>query len=438
MLSQRLAKAALLLVRGGEQAAQGEIEGVLGLWTAANERLLQGENGLAGVVGGSAAVREGLAALQPHFVAMRDAARQLLESREGGRPSAPSQEIALATILDHESDYLQRMDRVVGLYEAEAQGRLSAFRTLGWVLTGMILAALAAIGRLILRPASGLIRRQVAELGRARDELEARVRERTAELEVARERHRALLEQYGHAGRVSAAGEMASSLAHELNQPLGAVANYAEGCLIALEAPAPALEEVRDALRQIRETTLRAGRIIDRVRRFVTRQGPSREAFDANQAVQDAVEILGDEARRRGAVVSVDLAPGLPCVWGDPVQIQQVLVNLVRNSLEAREESQISPHEVVIWTRAASDGGVELGVSDNGEGIPPERLRQVFDAYFSTRAGGMGMGLAISRTIVEAHQGRLSVESEPGVRTTFRFCLPHAAAEHERADSLHR
>jgi C4-dicarboxylate-specific signal transduction histidine kinase len=384
------------------------------------------------------AVREGLAALQPDFAAMRDAARRILDSREGVRTSTSSEGPALLTILDHESTYLQKMDGVVGLYEAEAQGRLAAFRRLGWVLTGMILASLAAIGRFILGPASGLIRRQVAELGRARDELEDRVRERTLELESARERHRALLEQFGHAGRVSAAGEMASSLAHELNQPLGAIANYAEGCLIHLEAPAPALEEVRDALLRIRETTLRAGRVIDRVRRFVTRQWPSHEAFDANQAVRDAVEILGDEARRRRAVVSTTLAPGLPYVWGDAIQIQQVLVNLVRNSLDACEQSQTSLREVVIWTLAASDGGVELGVSDNGEGIPPERLPQVFDAYFSTRAGGMGMGLAISRTIVEAHQGRLSVESEPGVHTAFRFRLPSASADHERANGLHR
>jgi signal transduction histidine kinase len=440
MLSQRLAKAALLLERGGAraEAAHEEIESVLGLWAAANERLLDGENGFAGVVGGGMAVRDGLAALQPHFVAMRDAARQIHESRVGGRPSAPSEEVALSTILDHESDYLRLMDRVVGLYEAEAQGRLSAFRTLGWALTGIILAALAAIGRFILRPAGGLIRQQVAELGRARDELEARVRERTGELEAARERHRALLEQYSHAGRVSAAGEMASSLAHELNQPLGAIANYAEGCLIALEAPAPALNEVRDALRRIRETTLRAGRILDRVRRFVTRQGAAREAFDANQAVRDAVEILGNDARRRGATIELELAPGLPCLWGDPVQIQQVLVNLVRNSLDALDASQTPGPEVVIWTLAADEGGVELGVSDNGEGVPAECLGQIFDAYFSTRAGGMGMGLAISRTIVEAHQGKLLVASEPGVRTTFRFRLPPAPTEHERADGLHR
>jgi two-component system sensor kinase FixL len=231
---------------------------------------------------------------------------------------------------------------------------------------------------------------------------------------------------------------MASALAHELKQPLGAIANYAEGCLIALDAPEPALGDVRDALHKLRETTMRAATIIDRVRRFVTRQGACHEPFDANHVVNEAVEILGAAAPRQGAIIRLDLAPGLPCLFGDPVQVQQVLVNLVRNGLESLEQSQTVRPVVVIWTRPAEDGGVEFGVSDNGEGIPADRLCRIFDAYFSTRAAGMGMGLAISRTIVEAHRGRFFVESEPGIETTFRFHLPCAPPEHERADSLHR
>lgn len=437
MLSQRLAKAALVLERGGEgaDAANEEIRQVLDLWTTSHERLARGEAGVAGSGHNSVAVREGLADLEPHYEAIRDAARRLLEAGASG-PLGDRE--AVATVLGHEAEYLRRMDQVVGHYESEAGARGRTFRRVGWALTGLTVAALVASGLFLFRPAAGLIRRQIAELALAREDLEARVRERTHELEVARQRHRSLLEQFSHVGRITAAGEMASSLAHELNQPLGAIANYVEGCLIALDAPEPALEDVRDTLRRVRATTLRTGRIIDRVRRFVTRQGPNHEPFDANQAVRDAVEILDDEARRRRAAVVLELASGLPCPWGDPVQIQQVLVNLVRNSLDALEQSQTPSPEVVIWTRGASDEGVEVGVSDNGEGIPAGRLGQIFDAYFSTRAGGMGMGLAISRTIVEAHQGRLSVESDPGVRTTFRFHLPPAPREHERADCLHR
>ena len=302
----------------------------------------------------------------------------------------------------------------------------------------MTLATLAAIGRFILRPAAGLIRRQVSELGQARDELEDRVRERTRELEVAKERHRTLLEQFSHVGRASAIGEMASALAHELKQPLGAIANYAEGCLIELKSPEPALGEVQSALERLLAATMRSGQIIEQVRRFVTRHEPTRESFDPNLVVNEVVEILGVEAEQRGVALSLDMAPGLPLLWGDPVQIQQVLVNLVRNAFEALAQSQALKPTVVITTKLAERGDVEFAVSDNGEGIPPDRLGRIFDAYFSTRAGGMGMGLAISRTIVEAHHGRFAVESEPGVRTTFRFLLPAAQGDDARPDGLHR
>jgi signal transduction histidine kinase len=431
MLSQRLAKAALAYERGSE-AARDEIGRVRDQWARAHASL-RGGRGTG--PGPGPAIGAGLAALEPHFDAMRDAAGRLVATP---RPAPAAIRGEVDAILAHEPEYLRRMDGVVALYEAEARARVSRFRRVGWALAGLTLAALAAIGRFILHPAVALIRAQVAELGRARDELEGRVQARTRELEAAQERHRALLEQFSHVGRTSAAGEMASSLAHELNQPLGAIANYAEGCLIALDAPAPELAEVRRAVGRIRETTMRAGRIMDRVRRFVTRQVPSPVAFAADDAVRDALEIVAGEARRRGVGVRLDLAPGLPGLRGDPVQVQQVLVNLVRNALDALAASQPVEPSLVIWTRPADPDAVELGVTDNGEGIPADLVPHVFDAYFSTRAESMGMGLAICRTIVEAHQGRIVVESDPGVTTTFRVRLPAAPTDHERADGLHR
>jgi signal transduction histidine kinase len=435
MLSQRLAKAALILDRGPRERANAALEetkDVLGLWSRSHEQLARDSTR------NSTAVRDGLASLEPHFVAMRDAAQRLISSNPGHPPDATMVHEGLMTVLDHEAKYLEGMDRVVGLYEREARGRIDTFRRIGWLLTSTTLAALLAIGLLVFRPAVRLIRSQVAELAEARDELEDRVRERTRELEAARERHRTLLEQFSHVGRTSAIGEMASALAHELKQPLGAIANYAEGCLIALDVPKPALEEVRQALKRLLDATIRAGQIIERVRRFVTRQGPSHEWFEANHVVNETVEILGIEANRRGVAVTLDLAPGLPYLWGDPVQIQQVLVNLARNAVESLAQSQTSEPALVICTRMIGQESVEFAVSDNGEGIPPDRVDRVFDAYFSTRAGGMGMGLAISRTIVEAHQGRLFVESVPGVKTTFRFQLPATLPDDERANSSHR
>ena len=169
---------------------------------------------------------------------MQDAAQADHPSRRGDRPDVAAVREGLAVILDNEAEYLRRMDRVVGLYESEARGRVDSLSRISWAVTGLTLASLAAIGLFILRPAVGLIRRQVSELGQAHDELEARVRERTRELELAKERHRTLLEQFSHVGRTSAIGEMASALAHELNQPLGAIANYAEGCLVELDVAA--------------------------------------------------------------------------------------------------------------------------------------------------------------------------------------------------------
>jgi two-component system sensor kinase FixL len=136
-------------------------------------------------------------------------------------------------------------------------------------------------------------------------------------------------------------------------------------------------------------------------------------------------------------LLTVDLAPGLPSVQGDPVQIQQVLINLARNAFEALSASKPVDQTVVMQTCRSSVGGAEFLVIDHGEGIPQDRLGQIFDAYFSTRAEGMGMGLAISRTIVEAHGSRLTVESEPGAVTTFKFTLLASGAVHDSgADGL--
>ena len=274
MLSQRLVKAALAFAGERDPGAKGyleEMRQVLGLWSASQEQLLSAGESTSAAGRSSAAVRDGLEGLDPYFLKMRDAAQQVIRAGADDGPGAAPVREGLAAILDNEAEYLRRMDQVVGLYESEARGRVAQLRRIGWAVTGLILATLAAIGLFIVRPAAGLIRRQVAELEAARDELEARVRERTRELEIAGERHRALVEQFSHVARTTTIGEMASGLAHELNQPLGAIANYAEGCLVELASPQPALDEVRTALEKLLAATLRAGQIIERIRKFVTR-----------------------------------------------------------------------------------------------------------------------------------------------------------------------
>jgi signal transduction histidine kinase len=147
---------------------------------------------------------------------------------------------------------------------------------------------------------------------------------------------------------------------------------------------------------------------------------------------------LRDEALERGIAVNLRLASDLPKLIGDTVQVQQVLVNLLGNAFEAIASAKPLNPTVVIETERAADGGVAFRVTDNGEGIDEERLSRVFDAYFSTRAGGMGMGLAISRTIVEAHQGQITATSQPGVQTAFQFTLPAVRGDDNESSGLYR
>jgi two-component system sensor kinase FixL len=440
MLSQRLAKAALAALRAGTDADRrrylDELEEVRSAWSAAHEFLRTSS------ATGSGAIRDGLREVEPSFGRLQDASARLIraDSEPGSAPDAGR--AAVEAILADEGTYLRAMDRVVGLYEAQARARVVRLLWTGRALTGLALVALIGLGLFVLRPASEIIQRQVSELRRARDELEEKIRERTGALEeanrhladeaerrsLAEGRHRAVLEMASHASRVSTLGEMASGLAHELNQPLGAIANYAEGCLVELDRDAPDLGELRSALVKLLGSTHRAAEVIKRVRRFVTRQSFEPEPIGAGRLLSEVADLMADEARRRGITLRVETVSDLPLVWGDPVQVQQVLINLVRNAYEAVDASEISGRTVVMGAERPDPGAVAFRVTDDGEGIPEDRLGRVFDPYFSTRAEGMGMGLAISRTIVEAHQGTLTVESEPGVATTFRFTLPAVGA----------
>ncbi|MFI5455979.1 MAG: type IV pili methyl-accepting chemotaxis transducer N-terminal domain-containing protein [Isosphaerales bacterium] len=263
MLSQRLAKAALALERADGKTRRryfDELDQVLRLWTASHDGLRHGNRAISLPGGNSQAVNAALDGLEPLFLRMRTAADRLIRDEARGQPGEPAARDDLAIILGAEGEYLERMDRVVGLFEREARDRVGRMFWTGWVVMGLILVALAAIGLLIVRPASELIRRQMEELRRARDELEDRVRQRTRDLEIATDRHQALVEQFSHVARTTTIGEMASGLAHELNQPLGAIANYAEGCLVELASPRPAVDDVRIALEKLLARRCELGR----------------------------------------------------------------------------------------------------------------------------------------------------------------------------------
>jgi two-component system sensor kinase FixL len=226
-----------------------------------------------------------------------------------------------------------------------------------------------------------------------------------------------------HMSRFTALGEMASTLAHEINQPLTAIANYLKGCRRLLEKSADERAPMlREAVNQAAEQALRAGRVIRHLREFVTQGESERNVESLPKLIEEASALALVGAKERGVRVSFRFDPKAPLVLADRIQVQQVLLNLIRNALEAMQEA--SRRELIVATRAEPTAGVvEVTVSDTGPGIATEIADRLFQPFVSTKQHGMGVGLSICRTIVEAHGGRIGVESQPGQGTVFRFTL---------------
>lgn len=285
-------------------------------------------------------------------------------------------------------------------------------------------------------------RRQIQEALQAMNaELDRRVRGRTTELNEAyaslqralKERirgedqmrhHQALL---AHTARVSTMGEMAASLAHELNQPLYAITNYARGTLRKLNNETCSPDEVRATLDQVALEAVRAGAIIRHVRGFVRQQESQTEPVSLNQVVRDAVSMTDFETRRHQVQVRFAMADLLPPVEAEAVQLEQVIVNLIHNACEAMENSPLERRELLLET-TINNGSVVFAIHDQGSGLAPSEVNKIFDAFFTTKPSGMGMGLAISRTIIEAYGGRLWAEPRPDGGATLRFTLPRATS----------
>lgn len=292
-------------------------------------------------------------------------------------------------------------------------------------------------------------RRAEIELQEARARLEHLVRQRTEALatinqelaEQIEQRQRTEEEAQGlevqlaHMARLTIAGQMAAELAHELNQPLTAITTYAQTCRFLLDTEEPNRQQVLEALDLVAAQAQRAGMIIRRVREFTRKTNPHKRRVDVNRLIRDVVALAGPEASSASAEITLQLADGLPQVDADDVQIQQVVMNLVCNSLDAlREAAQHGPRRVNIETTAEGVARIRVKVCDNGPGLPPEIVDRLFDPFFSTKSHGMGLGLAISRTIVEAHQGRLWYETRDGDGARFQFALPAAAQDNHLDD----
>ena len=231
-------------------------------------------------------------------------------------------------------------------------------------------------------------------------------------------------EKLTHVARLSTMGEMATSLAHEINQPLTAIASFAQASLRMLGSPAgPHSAELRDALTQITAQALRAGEVIRRLRGLVKNRAAHTETLDLNRLIEDLRVLAEPDARLNDVRLTLELAPVLAPVAGDPVQLQQVLLNLVRNAIDATLERPGAPREITVRTLNHPDA-VEVAVADHGAGVPAAIADQLFNPFFTTKAAGTGLGLAISRSIIRAHRGKLGYGPTPGGGTTFSFTLP--------------
>jgi two-component system, LuxR family, sensor kinase FixL len=225
-----------------------------------------------------------------------------------------------------------------------------------------------------------------------------------------------------HISRLTALGEMASALAHELNQPLSAIANYLKGSRRLLENVSdPQSAMVREALSKAAEQSLRAGQIIRRLRDFVARGETERRIESLKKLLEEASALALVGVKDTGVRVTYALDPGLDSVLADKVQVQQVVLNLMRNAIESME--QTPRRELTIGTERGPDGMAVVRISDTGTGIAPEFADQLFQPFMTTKPQGLGVGLSISRTIVESHGGRIWVEPNPGGGTIFRFTL---------------
>ena len=235
------------------------------------------------------------------------------------------------------------------------------------------------------------------------------------------ERHR---NELAHVGRLAMTGEMAAGLAHELNQPLYALNNFAQGALRRLEAGTLDHESLTAVLNDVSRESQRAADTIRSLRRYVRKREQQRLDADANEIAGRVLRLVANEAKRREVAIDTSLADGLCQVHCDPIQIEQVLLNLILNAFDAMSETPPEQRRLCVRTRPSGAAAVEFAISDNGKGLPAGEEHKIFDAFYTTRADGIGLGLAISRSIIEAHDSQLTVVPNSDGGITMSFSLP--------------
>jgi len=290
-----------------------------------------------------------------------------------------------------------------------------------------------AVSALFVGSLSAAQRSATESLRRARDDLKGTVQElqtshEALEAESLERRHaeeamRQAQADLARVSRVTTMGELTASLAHEVNQPIAAAVTNANTCLRWLTRDRPDVEEAREAASRIVKDSTRAAEIITRIRLLFKKGIPQREVVDVNEVVREMVVLLRSDVTRHNILVRTDLVADLPQIMGDRVQLQQVLMNLMLNSIEAMKDVD-GKRELVIKSQRAENEHVLVTVSDTGEGLPVQQADQIFKAFFTTKPHGTGMGLSISRSIVESHEGRLWAAENSPRGASFCFTLP--------------
>jgi PAS domain S-box-containing protein len=265
----------------------------------------------------------------------------------------------------------------------------------------------------------------LAAVDGGRDETVAFVLDITEQKRADEERER-LRAELAYMNRVLTIGELAAALAHDVKQPITAAMASADSCQRLLNRPALDVGELRQAAARVAAEVAHANQVIDRVRVLYTRSVPRKEIVDANELIRDMVALLSGEATQHHVLIRAELQATLPMVAVDRVQLQQVLLNLMLNAIEAMKGA---PGELLIASRRTATNGVTISVTDSGVGLPMGQTDHIFDAFFTTKPEGMGMGLAISRAIVESHGGRLWAHANAERGATFQFTLPDSSGE---------
>jgi C4-dicarboxylate-specific signal transduction histidine kinase len=259
----------------------------------------------------------------------------------------------------------------------------------------------------------GNVCRDITE--RKRAEAEARENDR---------RYREMEVELEHANRVATMGQLTASIAHEVNQPLAAVVANAEACLRWLDRGTPDMDAVRRSVEWVIDDANRASEVIRRVRALANKTGLEKGPLDVNDVVREVIALVQRELISHGVSLRMELAPALPTILGDRIQLQQVIINLVMNGIEAMQSVTDRPRELVIQSRQDETHRVLTSVTDCGVGISAENSDRLFNAFFTTKSSGMGMGLPICRSIMEGHGGRLWATANAPHGATFQFTLP--------------